>query len=263
MLRAAVSKRLPASAVNSGRPLSARFILSDVPSERNLRMPSRNSGRQVARVHQLQKCPARVQIAGDDGGAEFPRHSSSTTPLDAAAADEDLLDRSAGADGRALAAGRIGDGVRNRAHAAAHESPQSAMAVDAAHAVMQQNIGRAGRSRAAVGSDHAVGGEGHLELFGFEPSSRKSAALCVKIFTRPTISARGQPAHASEQFQVIDEIAGSARRKIRAAWSAAAIRRPRRAARGALRIWDTPRRRAAENLAISARVLARSCHMNR
>src|SRR5205085_7002128 len=34
---------LPGNAVNSGTPLKARFILSEVPSVRNLRMPSTNS----------------------------------------------------------------------------------------------------------------------------------------------------------------------------------------------------------------------------
>ena len=47
------------------------------------------------------------------------------------------------------------------------------MAVDAAHAVVQQNIRRAGRARAAVGSDHAVGGERHFDLFGLEPFVQK------------------------------------------------------------------------------------------
>ena len=43
------------------------------------------------------------------------------------------------------------------------------MAVHAAHAVMQQNVSGAGRARAAVGSDDAVGGERHFDFFAFKP----------------------------------------------------------------------------------------------
>ena len=52
---------------------------------------------------------------------------------------------------------------------AAHEAPQSAMAVYAAHAVVHQDVGRARGTRPAVGPNHAIGGECHLDLFAFEP----------------------------------------------------------------------------------------------
>ena len=68
-----------------------------------------------------------------------------------------------------LRARRSRDRFRHRAHAAAHEAPQAAMPADAAHAVVQQDVGRARRARAAVGADHAVGGERDLHLRRFEP----------------------------------------------------------------------------------------------
>ena len=43
------------------------------------------------------------------------------------------------------------------------------MAGHAAHAVVQQNVSGARRARSAVGADHAIGGQGDLDLFGLEP----------------------------------------------------------------------------------------------
>ncbi len=47
------------------------------------------------------------------------------------------------------------------------------MAGHAAHHVMQQNVGGAGRTWSAVGSDDAVGGEGHFDFVRFEPFVEK------------------------------------------------------------------------------------------
>ena len=60
--------------------------------------------RQIARVHQLQERAARVQIAGDDRGADFLaalQHDA----LDAAIANQNLLDGSVGSNHRAACCG--------------------------------------------------------------------------------------------------------------------------------------------------------------
>ena len=64
------------------------------------------------------------------------------------------------------------------------------MAVNASHAVMQQNIRRAGGARTAIGSDHAVGGKRHLELFGLEP------------FVEKFRSALGEDLHQADDFDL-------------------------------------------------------------
>ena len=130
-------------------------------------MPSTNSGSRVALVQQLQKRELGVEIAGDrlrrDLLAAFEHHAYARPFVTR------IFATGAWCGSRRRGARRIGDGVRDRAHAAAHESPQSAMSVHAAHAVVQQNVRRAGRARPAVGADHAVGGERHLDLLGLEP----------------------------------------------------------------------------------------------
>ena len=94
-------------------------------------------------------------------------------------------------------------------------------------------------------------------------SSRKSAALCVKIFTRPTISRAAQSAQLPRQLQVVDEIADAARRKLRRRGEQQRLPPPARGAPDALRRPDTTSASRCENLAISASVLARSCHMKK
>ena len=110
-----------------------------------------------------------------------------------------------------LAARRIGDRVRDRAHAAAHEAPQSAMAVHAAHAVVQQNVRRAGRARAAVGADHAVGGERDLDLLRLEPFVQKLRRALREDLHQPDDLGFREPAQPAGQLQILDEIADAAR----------------------------------------------------
>ena len=59
------------------------------------------------------------------------------------------------------------------------------MAVHAAHAVMQQDVGGAGRARPAVGADHAVGGERDFELLGFEPFVQKIGGALREDLDQP------------------------------------------------------------------------------
>ena len=91
----------PGRALNSGKPFSARFILSDVPSVRNLRMPSTKSGGRSRRVQQSQKRPVADRDCWPPTRAAISSPLASTTPRRAASAHQDLLDRGVGADHRA------------------------------------------------------------------------------------------------------------------------------------------------------------------
>ena len=112
--------------------------------------------RQIFGGCQLKKSPLRIQVAGDhlrgDLFAGRQRDAAGTAVL-----HQDFSNGGVGADLGSARARGIRDGVRDRAHATAREAPQAAMAVDSAHAVVQQNVSGAGRARAAVGSDNAVG----------------------------------------------------------------------------------------------------------
>ena len=158
----------PGMALNSGRPERAKLILQDVPSVRKRRMEVTKSRRQVALVEQAQKCDPRIEIGGHHRALDFFASCQHHT-AGAAIAHQDLLDGGICADHRAVAPRRRCDGFRDRAHAAAHETPQAAMAGHAAHHVVHQDVSRALRARAAVGADHAVGGQGDFELRRFEP----------------------------------------------------------------------------------------------
>ena len=59
------------------------------------------------------------------------------------------------------------------------------MAVYAAHAVVQQDVGCAGRSRTAVGADDAIGGERDFHLLGFEPFVEKLGGALREDFNQP------------------------------------------------------------------------------
>ena len=107
-----------------------------------------------------------------------------------------------------LARAADGDGLRDGAHAAAHEAPQAAVSGDAAHAVVQQDVGRARRARAAVGADHAVGGERDFDLLGFEPLVEElGGALREDLDQGDDVRARRGRACLPIRLQVLDQIA--------------------------------------------------------
>ena len=150
--------------VNSGRPLSARLILQLVPSMRKLRMARDELGGRGRCSSSRRRNVSLGSRLDATAAASISSPFSSTTPRARPSRTSTLRDRRVRADLDALGARRSGDGFRDRAHAAAHEAPQPAMSGHAAHAVMQQDVGRAGRARAAVGADHAVGGQRDLHL---------------------------------------------------------------------------------------------------
>ena len=82
---------------------------------------------------------------------------------------ENLRDRALGANLRAEAAGRVADGVRDRAGAAARQAPRAERAVDLAHVVVQQHVGRTRRSHAEERADDARRAHRGLQHVGLEP----------------------------------------------------------------------------------------------
>ena len=162
------------SAVNSGSPFSARLILQRRAFDAEVADAVDEIRRQIAlrrSVAGTSACGSRLlaTMRRVDLFAAFAARRPCARPSRTRIFSTGALVRISAP----LAARRIGDGIRNRAHAAAHEAPQSAMAAHAAHAVVQQDVGGAGRARTAVGADHAVGGERDLDLFGFEPLVQK------------------------------------------------------------------------------------------
>ena len=89
------------------------------------------------------------------------------------------------------------------------------MSGHAAHAVMQQDIRRAGRAWAAVGSNHSVGRQRHLHLLGFEPLVEILGRALGEDLDQRHHVLRTQPAQTARELQVIDEIANAARWKLR------------------------------------------------
>ena len=81
------------------------------------------------------------------------------------------------------------------------------MAVHAAHAVVQQDVGGSGRARTAVCADHAVGGERDFDLLRFKPFVQKlGGALREDLDQSDDFSAR-KTAESAGQLQILDEIA--------------------------------------------------------
>ena len=88
-------------------------------------------------------------VEDDAGGAAVP--------------DADALDAAAGADLAARGAEGGGERLGDRAHPAAGEAPGADVAVDVAHVVVEEDVGRAGRHRAERGADDRGDGEVGLD----------------------------------------------------------------------------------------------------
>ena len=176
-------------------------------------MARTNSGVEILGVEQAQESELGIEIRGHRGGldllAAFQHHAAR-----AAVAHQHFGDRRIHADLDALGARRCRDGLRHRAHAAAHETPQPAMSGHAAHAVVQQDVGGTRRARAAVGADHAVGGQRDLDFLGLEPLVEEFGRALGEDLDQRYDIARAQAAHLSGELQVIDEIE-AARRELR------------------------------------------------
>ena len=94
------------------------------------------------------------------------------------------------------------DGLRDRAHAAAHESPQSAIARRRRPCSDAAGCRRCRRERGPPLAPITPSVASVTLIFGdSNHSSRKSAALCVKILTRPDDFARAQLAKPASSFR--------------------------------------------------------------
>ncbi len=121
----------------------------------------------VALVHALEEGALHIHGRHHEPAADllavFQRDS-----LCLSVPDHDPVDPGLGTQ---LAPGRLestGDGLRYRSHAAAGEPPRADVAVDLAHVVMQQHVGRAGRVNAERRADDAAARLGRLDDVGFE-----------------------------------------------------------------------------------------------
>src|ERR1035441_7800929 len=175
----------PGYAVNSGRPLSARLILQLVPSIRKLRIARTNSGARSPESSRRRKVSLGSRFDATVREA-ISSPVSSTTPR-----------------ARPLRTSTLATGALTRS------SPPPA------HAVVQQDVGRARRARSAVGADRPVGSEGDLDFLAFEPLAEElGRALREDLDQRHEI-ARAQAAHFPGEFQVVDEIDGARRERRR------------------------------------------------
>ncbi len=87
-----------------------------------------------------------------------------------AARRDDLLHPGAGADLCATRLRGCGHSLRDGAHAADGMPPGAALAIHLAEAVVQEDVGGAGRRRGGVVADDAVEGEGRLDGVALEPA---------------------------------------------------------------------------------------------
>ena len=94
---------------------------------------------------------------------------SSTTPVARPLSSRIFAIGRLGADLDAGLARRVGDRVGDRARAAAREAPRAEGAVDLAHVVVQQHVGRARRAHAEERADDARGRHRRLQHVGLEP----------------------------------------------------------------------------------------------
>ncbi len=166
----------------------------------------RISGSRRFSSDQVEECAPRVEI-GRDYVRRISSPSSSTTPAASAVLDDDYV-----IDGRIRAnlgpACSAADGDRfDTAPMPPRTKPHNPRwpptpPMD----VVQQDVSRTGRPRSAVGADDAVGREGDFDFGDSNHSSRKSAALCVKIFTSPDDLTSAEFASPRGNLQIFDKI---------------------------------------------------------
>src|SRR3546814_17318090 len=106
---------------------------------------------------------------------------------------DDLLYVLVGADLATLLHGGGGERPADRAHAAAGIAPGADRAVDLAHVVVQQHIGRAGRVGSEGGADERTAGQvalHHVGLAIFVEEDRKSVVWGKSVSGRVTLGGR-------------------------------------------------------------------------
>ena len=95
------------------------------------------------------------------------------TPVARPAACDDVINRGLGPDLGPRFTRRRGDGLRNRAGAAAGNAPGAESAVDLAHVVVQEDVGGSRRTDALEGADDARCRHRCDQRVGFEPLLQK------------------------------------------------------------------------------------------
>ena len=198
---------VPGNAVKSGRPSSARFILSEVPSTRIVLDGSAELRIEMLRLQQASGTSAfGSRFDATIPAREFLRHSP---------ARRRTRGRRAPAHGRparSCGSPRRGCGPMRRSLPKPRpcrlaRSPRVRACRHAAHAVVHQDVGGACRARAAVGADHAIGGERDLDLRRFEPLVEKIGRALREDFDQARDLAGPRLAEPRQQLQVFDEIA--------------------------------------------------------
>src|SRR6185312_11730885 len=81
------------------------------------------------------------------------------------------------------------------------------MAIQAAHRMMQQNVGGSRGTRTAVSSDDSIGGKRHLDFFALKPVIQKIRGALREYFYESDDLAPRQAAQLAYELYVIDKIA--------------------------------------------------------
>ena len=158
----------PGRQVKSGKRVEREVDLARRPAELVAPDVGDELVGQVLGADHVQEGEVRVDARRDDLARQVVailEHDADRGPV----LDDDLRDARPGADFGAGLARRAGDGVRDRAGPAAREPPRSERAVDLAHVVMQEHVGRAGRAHAQERADDPRRRHRRLEHVGLEP----------------------------------------------------------------------------------------------
>src|SRR5579863_7756259 len=168
---------------------------------------------QMTRLDHAEKSLMRVEAGGDHASLQLiavGEHDSRRAAL----LDQDFRDRRLSANLDVGLAGRVRNGVRDGAGAAARESPGAEGAVNLAHVVVQQHVGGAGRAYAEKGADNARGGHRRLEHIGLEPLVEKVGGAHGHELHQVVLVAGGQGTEMARQEGQLAQIAGSQPRGI-------------------------------------------------
>ena len=155
------------SAGNSGSPSSAMLSLPEEPRILKFRARLTKAGSRSFSSNSLVK----VRFGSRFETTIFAWYSLPLAVATPTALPPRTITRSTGASvtiSPPIGLERGGDRLRHRAHAAARESPRADRAVDVAHVVMQQHVGRARRVHAHGRADDAAAGEVRLDEIGLE-----------------------------------------------------------------------------------------------
>ena len=128
--------------------------------------------RQMRLAHEPEERQSGIRAGRDDACAQFvavPQHHS----RGASVLDQHLRDGRVGADLDPRLPGGGGDRERNGAGAAPGKAPRAERAVDLAHVVVQQHVGRTRRAHAEERADDAGRRHSRLEHVGLEPPVEK------------------------------------------------------------------------------------------